>query len=72
MGRFYPAAEKSWSDLIGLPRNALCPCGSDRKIKDCHGETSGGENEKADTFAGLVAGGSDGANAGISNTGTKA
>jgi len=25
-------------DLIGLPRNALCPCGSGRKIKHCHGE----------------------------------
>jgi len=24
--------------LIGLPRNALCPCGSGRKIKHCHGE----------------------------------
>jgi hypothetical protein len=25
-------------NLIGLPRNALCPCGSGRKIKHCHGE----------------------------------
>jgi hypothetical protein len=23
--------------LIGLPRNALCPCGSGRKLKHCHG-----------------------------------
>lgn len=25
-------------DLIGLPRNAPCPCGSGKKIKHCHGE----------------------------------
>ena len=31
------AADRS-PDLIGLPRNALCPCGSGRKIKHCHGE----------------------------------
>ena len=24
-------------NLIGLPRNALCPCGSGRKLKHCHG-----------------------------------
>jgi hypothetical protein len=24
--------------LIGLPRNAPCPCGSGRKLKHCHGE----------------------------------
>jgi len=23
---------------LGLPRNALCPCGSGRKIKHCRGE----------------------------------
>jgi len=26
------------ASLIGLPRNALCPCGSGKKIKHCHGE----------------------------------
>ncbi len=31
------AADKSPS-LIGLPRNAPCPCGSGKKIKHCHGE----------------------------------
>ena len=27
----------SRTDLIGLPRNAPCPCGSGRKLKHCHG-----------------------------------
>jgi hypothetical protein len=26
------------ASLIGLPRNAPCPCGSGKKIKHCHGE----------------------------------
>ncbi len=28
----------SSAGLAGLPRNALCPCGSGKKIKHCHGE----------------------------------
>jgi hypothetical protein len=30
-------AGDSSPSLIGLPRNALCPCGSGRKLKHCHG-----------------------------------
>jgi len=37
-GRHVRHAGDSSPNLIGLPRNAPCPCGSGRKIKHCHGE----------------------------------
>jgi hypothetical protein len=36
--RHVPHAGDTSPSLIGLPRNALCPCGSGRKLKHCHGE----------------------------------
>jgi hypothetical protein len=32
--------------LIGLPRNALCPCGSGKKLKHCHGELAQDKNHR--------------------------
>ena len=37
-GRHVRHAKDDDADLAGLTRNALCPCGSGKKFKHCHGE----------------------------------
>src|SRR4029077_4028216 len=36
-GRHVQHSRESATGLIGLPRNAQCPCGSGLKLKHCHG-----------------------------------
>lgn len=35
-----PSSEPTAEQLAGLPRNAPCPCGSGKKVKQCHGRVS--------------------------------